>query len=231
MAKKLGKEIFFGFSLNPFHLLIVIGISIGSYYLANSNWLVGGNKGTLRYYYPTAIGMTDLDTIYEHIPPFAFTNQTGEILSIPRKDNLPFILVLTSYSEKEDSIEQLKAVQLQKIQERLNNFADIRMASVVLDSVEASGATLAEIAQKIGANNGEWHVVSGDFDRVYLLLNNGLHMGVNKKDLSLRLPDQVVLIDKKGHTRGRYNGSDEASMKQLLADIETLRKEYLPQKK
>lgn len=74
-----------------------------------------------------------------------------------------------------------------------------------------------------------WHLVTGDKQQIYDLgrkfyfveENLGEPKGLN----DFLHTENFVLIDKRKHIRGIYNGLNKSSVRQLIADIKTLKKE------
>ncbi len=74
-----------------------------------------------------------------------------------------------------------------------------------------------------------WHLVTGDKQQIYDLGRKFYFVEENlgtPKDLDDFLhTENFVLIDKRKHIRGIYNGLNRSAVRQLIADIKTLKKE------
>ena len=74
-----------------------------------------------------------------------------------------------------------------------------------------------------------WHLVTGDKQQIYDLGRKFYFVEENlgtSKDLDDFLhTENFVLIDKRKHIRGIYNGLNRSSVRQLITDIKTLKKE------
>ncbi|MBU2996257.1 SCO family protein [Cellulophaga baltica] len=96
-----------------------------------------------------------------------------------------------------------------------------------IDSV----SVLKDYADDRGVVANKWHLVTGDKNEIYDLGRNQYFvendLGVPKDQNDFLHSENFLLIDKEKHIRGIYNSLNRASMKQLIVDIETLKKEYL----
>lgn len=74
----------------------------------------------------------------------------------------------------------------------------------------------------------KWHLVTGDRSQIYDLGRRHYFvendMGIPKDTTDFLHTENFLLIDKQKHIRGIYNGLNRASMAQLIADIEVLKK-------
>ena len=75
----------------------------------------------------------------------------------------------------------------------------------------------------------QWHLVTGDKSTIYDLGRQAYFveedLGRIKSEDDFLHTENFVLIDKKRHIRGIYNGLNKASVNQLITDIKTLQKE------
>lgn len=227
MARRIGTEPTYGFNLNPWHLLLLVGVAIGSYYLANSHWGTGERR-TLPKYYPAGLGAHERDTIYQRIPPFELTNQRGETLSIARHDTLPALIVARAIPADAPLADSCRAF-LQGLSNALDEAEDVWWLTFVLppnpEGVPAGTAELASLAQSVENGHARFHWLSGSWDELYLIVNNGLHIDVEQEDADVRVENKWVLLDPLGIMRGRYRGCSDEELARLLDDLHRLREE------
>ncbi len=223
MAREVENEPFLRVNMNPFHLLIVVGICIGSYYFSQSHWTFNQLDKTLPRYYPVGLGDHARDTIYQRFPAFRLLNQDSSFFKVPKQDSLSSFLIVNALGTFADSIRDEKVAQLQRLQTSIEPLDDVKILSFVVDSSIQSPSALKSLALAFGANSNKWEIVSADWPFLYLLLNNALHLKVNKDTYHIGLSERFVLIDRVGVTRGLYDGTKEADIDRLLDDIIFLR--------
>lgn len=72
-------------------------------------------------------------------------------------------------------------------------------------------------------------MVTGDRSEIYSLGRNDYFveedLGLEKSETDFIHTENFLLIDKRGHIRGIYNGLNKRSVNQLIEDIYTLKKE------
>lgn len=92
-----------------------------------------------------------------------------------------------------------------------------------------SVAVLREYADNKGIIDNKWHLVTGDRTEIYDLGRNHYFveedLGLERDDDDFLHTENFLLIDKKKHIRGIYNGLNKAAINQLIVDIKTLKQE------
>ena len=92
-----------------------------------------------------------------------------------------------------------------------------------------SVSVLKNYAQTKGVVSGKWHLVTGTVEEIYKLGRQDYFieedMGLEMEEDDFLHTENFVLIDKDKHLRGIYNGLNKASIRQLIADIKTLKSE------
>lgn len=100
-----------------------------------------------------------------------------------------------------------------------------------MDSV----SVLKRYAEEKGIISGKWHLVTGDQQDIYKLGRKDYFveedLGLEKEEDEFLHTENFVLIDKDRHIRGIYNGLNKASIRQLIADVKTLKEENKPLQK
>ncbi|MBD1397682.1 SCO family protein [Pontibacter sp. JH31] len=92
-----------------------------------------------------------------------------------------------------------------------------------------NAAVLKEYASNHGVNFKRWKLLTGDRSEIYDLGRKYYFVeedeGLAKDEEVFLHTENFVLVDKKRHIRGIYNGLDPNSIQSLIADIKELEKE------
>ena len=106
---------------------------------------------------------------------------------------------------------------------------DVLLLSHSVTPESDSVSVLKRFAKYKGILSDKWHLVTGDQQEIYRLGRKDYFveedLGLDKKEDDFLHTENFVLIDKKGRIRGIFNGLNKTSVKQLIADIKTLKKE------
>ena len=90
-------------------------------------------------------------------------------------------------------------------------------------------AVLKEYADLKGIDQQTWHLATGERSHIYELGRKAYfveeNMGLTKGPDDFLHTENFVLVDKNRHIRGIYNGLNKTAIKQLIADIQTLKEE------
>lgn len=100
----------------------------------------------------------------------------------------------------------------------------VRFVSISVDPDTDTPAVLAEYAKKYEADTSRWIFLTGPIAETNRLAGeHGFKVGVPENPM--QHSRRFILVDGKGHIRGYYHGMEEMSVRQCIADIETLLKE------
>lgn len=94
-----------------------------------------------------------------------------------------------------------------------------------IDSVEV----LAAYGKQYGAIPGKWHLATGDKKHIYDLARKSYFACLDEGDGGVQdfiHTENLVLVDKDRRLRGFYDGTSDADVKRLIAEIGFLLKEY-----
>jgi protein SCO1 len=166
------------------------------------------------------------DTLYHTIPPFAVTNQEGKLVT--NDDFKGKIHVADFFFTSCPSICPKMTSQLKRIQS-LSKDLDIKIISFSIDPKRDSVETLKKYAEKNGLDTKNWDLVTGDADEIYELGMDGYNLSAMEDESApggYLHSQMVVLVDKEGHIRGMYDGTETVEMDKLLDDIKILMQEY-----
>jgi protein SCO1 len=165
---------------------------------------------------------------FHKIPDFNLYNQNGEKITQKTFENK--IYITDFFFTTCPGICPMMTKNMIMVQEAFKDDDEILMLSHSVTPTKDSIAQLKKYAidKNIGKN---WHLVTGDKKEIYDLgrkfyfVENDL--GEPKGLDDFLHTENFLLIDKNKHIRGIYNGLNKNSVKQLIADINTLKNETL----
>lgn len=170
---------------------------------------------------------SDEEIAFHKIPDFELINQLSDTITQKTFDHK--IYITDFFFTTCPGICLAMTENMSKLQEEFKEDVEILFLS---HSVTPSIDTVTEL-KKYAENNGvidnKWHLVTGDQTEIYTLgrkhyfVENDL--GVPKNIDDFLHTENFLLIDKKKHIRGIYNGLNRASIAQLIIDVEALKKE------
>ncbi|WP_394334361.1 SCO family protein [Spirosoma rigui] len=167
------------------------------------------------------------DSTYQAIPDFAFVSQYGDTVTAKTLDNK--IYVADFFFTTCPTICPKMKVQLKRVYERFKGNPDVMMLSHTIDPAHDSVPVLKEFSENLGVTGKQWLFVTGDREKIYDIGQNS-YMVTAQADSTA--PGGVVhsgafiLVDKAKHVRGIYDGTTEAGVNKLMADIDRLLAEY-----
>jgi protein SCO1/2 len=116
-----------------------------------------------------------------------------------------------------------------KLQEEFKNDSEILLLSHSVTPSIDSISVLKDYAEKYNIIDNKWHLVTGDKTEIYNLGRNQYFvendLGIPKDINDFLHTENFLLIDKKKHIRGIYNGLNRASIAQLITDVKALKEE------
>jgi protein SCO1 len=130
-----------------------------------------------------------------------------------------------------------------RLQSELAGYPDVRLVTFTVDPDHDDPGELKRYASHFQADPERWLFLTGKQDDVYRLLDKGFHVAVEQNTGEVRKPGsevmhstRLVLIDKRGHIRGYFDGirstrsedpetEFEANLKRLREKVAALVKE------
>jgi len=113
---------------------------------------------------------------------------------------------------------------LRKIQQRYQGNEDFAMLSLTVDPIRDKPSVLHRYAQGREINTKNWQLLTGEKKSLYRFARKGLSIeateGSSEEDFFHS--EKIVLIDREGHIRGYYDGTDNADMTLLVSHIDRL---------
>ncbi len=175
----------------------------------------------------TINGETVTDTVYQTIPNFSFLNQDSVIIDNHKMSNQ--IYVADFFFTSCPSICPVMKKQMLRVYDAYKNESQLAFLSHTIDAKHDTIPVLKEYQEKLGVDGTKWHFLYGEKDAVYQLARNG-YMNIAEDDEKapggIMHSGYFILVDKAGHIRGAYNGTDETEVNNLIDDIKILLKEY-----
>lgn len=209
-------------------VLILFGILIipsVAYLLVSSG---KNNFSHLEYYGPKEpVAGHPGDTTYHSIAPFELISQDG----IPvTADNLEGkIYVANFFFATCQTVCPKMSMQMKRVQEATKDDDHVALVSHTINPDHDSVAVLSAYAKEYGAISGKWYLLTGDKKQIYDLARSSYFIAAMPVDTAKRGgPDdfihseQLILVDKKKHIRGYYDGTDYADVDRLVDEIKVL---------
>lgn len=138
------------------------------------------------------------------VPEFSFINQDS--LIITNKDYLGKVYVVEFFFTSCPSICPVMSKNLVEIQDELKEFKDFGVASFTINPQHDTPIVLKAYAEKYGITNLDWHLLTGDRDKIYELANKGFYIFAQEAPEvagGFEHSGMFALIDKNGYIRSR----------------------------
>jgi len=169
-----------------------------------------------------------VDTLFHEIPDFSYTNQNGQLVS--KKDVLGQVFVADFFFSTCPTICPKMTTQMKRLQTLTEDLAEIRFLSFTINPKNDTPEVLLDYANQYGVSLSNWDFLTGEEAATH-------HLGVKGFLVHARADDDepggfahspsLVLVDRKGHIRGVYDGTSTEEVDQLNLDIrKLLRTEY-----
>jgi protein SCO1/2 len=164
------------------------------------------------------------DTLYHTIPAFAFINQYGD--SITNKTLDDKIYVADFFFVSCPSICPVMHRNMLAVYKEFQSADDVKIISHTIDPKHDTVPVLKKYADALGISGDKWWLLQNDKDYTYNLSKSYLVTTPKEDEKEKFIHDgYFILVDKQKRIRGTYDGTNEDQVKQLIADIKTLRTE------
>ena len=167
------------------------------------------------------------DTIYHTVPPFSFVDQNGDILSSDVFHG--HIYVTDFFFARCQGVCPIMTRQMKRVQDAFKDDDDILILSHTVDPGHDTSEALKAYGEMYGAIPGKWFFVTGEKDSIYQLAERGYFLtaapGVAGGEAFLH-DQHFMLVDREGHLRGLYEGTDSMEVTRLIDEIRILKKSY-----
>ena len=164
------------------------------------------------------------DTVYHTIAPFKFVDQDSAFVTNETvKDK---IYVADFFFTSCRTICPIMKTQMLRVYEATKEMNDVVLVSHTIDPEYDTVALLRDFASRLGVESSKWHFVTGQKDSIFKIAQTS-YFATALEDKTE--PDGFIhsgaflLVDKKGRIRGKCDGTKEADVDRLIADIKKLR--------
>jgi protein SCO1 len=164
------------------------------------------------------------DTIRHSIPAFLYTDQNGKPYG---SDSLKGkIYVADFFFTSCPNICPVLTKNLVTVQEKFRNDKDFRIVSFSLDPKRDSVAALKKYAEKYKITTPQWHFLTAPKEDIMNIIGENGYLiarpipGADPN--SMQHSKFIVLVDKEGHIRGSYDGTNIDEIQRLVEDAHTL---------
>jgi protein SCO1 len=166
------------------------------------------------------------DTVYHVIAPFRFMDQdSAAVTNDTFKDK---IYVADFFFTSCRTICPIMKTQMLRVYKATAGMSDVLLLSHTIDPEYDTVPLLHDFAERLDVTSDRWHFVTGVKDSIYKIAQTS-YFATAMEDRTE--PDGFIhsgaflLIDKKGRIRGKYDGTKEDDVNQLIVDIKKLRRE------
>ena len=176
----------------------------------------------------------EMDTVFHTIPAWKLTDENGkQFLGESLKGK---IYVADFFFTRCGSICPKMSTELTRLQDTFSGEEEVQIASFSVDPLHDTPEVLKEYAKKYDAKAGKWHFLTGTKTQIYPLAVKGYFIPVadaSEYDKAVKSPDEtfihsekLILVDKEGHIRGFYDGTNKKDVDRLVLEIRVLLKIY-----
>jgi protein SCO1/2 len=212
---------------NRLTLLLFITLIVVVIYFSYTYWFP---KQPLPIYNPSNFNPELVDksiqnkTEHHTVSDFNLLNQNGKTITQDAyKDK---IYVADFFFTRCGSICPIMTNNMAQIQTEFLNDDDIMLLSLSVTPEIDSVSVLREYTDRKGVIDTKWNITTGDKKHIYNLARKSYFAVVEQGDGGLQdfiHTPNFILIDKKKQIRGIYDGTNDADIKQLIADIKILK--------
>ncbi|MEL7296575.1 MAG: SCO family protein [Pseudomonadota bacterium] len=158
------------------------------------------------------------------IPEFAFRNQYGDVVD---QDAVAGQVVVANFFFATCSgICPMIRDRLQAVQTAYTGVDDVVILTHTIRPTVDTEAVLKAYARINNIQANKWHLLRGERDALYDFAQRAYFanedLGKPQADDNFLHSENVLLIDRRGHIRGVYNGLSETAIEHLVADIAVL---------
>ena len=169
-------------------------------------------------------GVTNKDTVYYTLPEYKFTDQNGNSFGSEDLRLKPYIayFFFTSCPSVCPRMTQ-SAKRVQRSLEKYKN--DFNIVGFSIDPERDTYEKLSDFAEKYEADPNNWRFLRGEEEKINELGIKGFYVGISKNELEpggFLHSEKMILVDKAGHLRGYYTGTDPEAVRQMIFDIQNL---------
>jgi protein SCO1 len=183
--------------------------------------------GTYQYVLKSAdslpyYGMSQEEGKYS-IPDFTFINQDSALFS--KKEMMGKVSVVNFFFTVCPSICPKMTRNLLTVEREFEKDKNFQIVSHTVDPKRDDPAKLKKYAHGYGINTDKWIFLTGTKNNLYYMARNGYFVTAIEAtggEEDFIHSEKVMLIDKNGHIRGYYEGTDGKDIQRLIRDARLL---------
>ena len=177
--------------------------------------------------------LSDVNYISNPINIFSFINQDGKIIN--NDSYIGKVYIVEFFFTTCPSICPIMNKNMVKIQNEFFGNPNLAIASFTIDPATDTPPVLKEYASYYKITNPNWHLLTGDKDKIYQLANKGFNIYAGEDSNAeggFEHSGYFALIDQDGFIRSRiddngnpivyYNGLEDEGVQMLKEDIKLL---------
>lgn len=208
-------------------IIFVAGVIIAYQFIKPSE------EKTLKVYNPLDVDTTLVDDDIERvgfghkIRQFELTDQSNKAFG--SKDLKGKVYVAEYFFTTCGTICPIMNSQMQRVQEKFAGNKNFNIVSITVDPEHDTPQVLMDYAKNHGANNNQWHFLTGEKAKLYSLARRSFFLlkpaeARNQGDVGSDFihTNYFVLIDKNSQIRGYYDGTEEHAVDEMMGDIALL---------
>ncbi len=176
----------------------------------------------LPYYGPEELS----DKTKHTIANFTLVSQYNE--TVTKKDIEGKICVVDYFFVTCKSICPIMIKQMQRVYKEFQDDKDVLILSHTVNPEDDSAAVLKRYAEEHGVYDKKWLFLTGDKKHLYSLARKSYLLNAEESDGGADdfiHTQNFALIDKRGHIRGYYDGTDSIEVSRLIQDIRVIKQE------
>lgn len=168
------------------------------------------------------------DTTYFTVPPFNFIDENGQPFT--DKDVEGRVLIVDFFFTRCTSICPKMSIQMQQLQLQLDHpqYQDVLLLSHTVDPENDTPEVLKAYSKRLEADPKRWKFLTGNAPDIYRQGNMGYLLSASADSSAAEQfvhSPQFVLVDKRHHIRGMYDGTNTDAMRDLMVDLKMLLQE------
>ena len=152
------------------------------------------------------LAFIEINGVPKKVPAFSFANQHGKIIT--NKDYEGKVYVIEVFFTTCPTICPRMNANLIQIQNAFKDFKDFGVASFTINPDHDTSEVLKAYAEHYGVTNPNWHLMTGDKEKIYQLSNEGFNLyTAEEEDVAggFEHSGNFALIDKNGFIRSRQD--------------------------
>jgi protein SCO1/2 len=166
------------------------------------------------------------DTLYHKVGDFQLVNQDS--VEISNEDVEGKIYVADFFFTSCPTICPKMKAQMLRVYDSIQDEPDVLILSHTIDPEYDTVALLKEFSEQLGVTGDKWHFLTGNKDDIYKL-GQSSYMVTAIEDPAepggFIHSGAFLLVDRQGHIRGVYDGTDPVEVNDLIQDINKLKRE------